>query len=84
MWEELGEGEFPPSLAAEGQLPSSSAPARSREPSGAVPTGAASAQGKTSPWIKRRCKPVLAAPGSSLSDKDGCLVGLPPLSPLGL
>lgn len=60
------------------------APARSREPSVAVPPGAANAQGKTSLWIKRPCKPVLATPGSSLSDKGGWIVGLPPLSPLVL
>lgn len=71
---------FSPSLLAEGQLPSSSArrrraPARSREPSG---------EGETSPWIKRPCKPVLATPGSSASDKDGWLAGLPPPSPLVL
>lgn len=80
---------FSLSLVVEGQLPSSSArqrraPARSREPTAAVPPGAGSAQEKTSPRIKRPCKPVLATPGSSLSDKDGWLVGLPPLSPLVL
>lgn len=93
MWEELGKADLSaPLLAsalAKGQLPASPArrrraPARSREPSGAVPTSPASTEGKTSPWIKRPCKPVLATPHSFISDKDGRLVGLPPLSPLVL
>lgn len=74
------EGGFFPSLVAEGQLPSSSAPAGAGSRAGPFPA----APGKTSPWIKRPCKPDLAAAGSSVPDKDGCLVGLPPLSPLVL
>lgn len=86
VWEELGKRDFSAPLLAEGQLPASAAlrwraPARSPELSGAVPTSPASTEGKTSPWIKRPCKPVLATPRSFISDKDGRLAGLPPLSP---
>lgn len=89
MWEELGKRDFSTPLLAEGQLPTSPAhrqraPAQSQEPRGAVPTIPSSTEGKTSPWIKRPCKPVLATLHSFVSDKDGRLVGLPLLSPLVL
>lgn len=89
VWEELRKRDFSIPLLAKGQLPTSPAhrrraPAQSRELSGAVPTIPSSTEGKTSPWIKRPCKTVLATLHSFFLDKDGRLVGLPPLSALVL